>query len=191
MMNSFDMNDLLKFSDITTAGTSAMISYVYGQQPSARRASESVLISILSRMISKNFPSLTGGAKTTAQTKNQIVVGVGRSELRSCNVGMAVVLLTNRSPFRKPICLVVWLLANSLPHGCAFQMRRFEINKSRTSSFSRLTFTNCLLNFPRYTACVFATHVIGTDIDYSGRDFGTSPCSHTSMTYMDAFHYGS
>ena len=82
-MTTFDMSDLLKFSDITTAGTSSLISYVYGQQPTARRATEGVLISVLSRIISQNFPKLTGGEKATAQTKNQIVVGILNALLAS------------------------------------------------------------------------------------------------------------
>lgn len=73
---TFSLGEILKLSDIGTAATTAIFTSVYGGTPSARRSAEAVLISVLSRIMSTNFPSLTGGASTSSDTKNQIWVAL-------------------------------------------------------------------------------------------------------------------
>ena len=70
----FELDDILKMSDITSAGTSALISTIYGRSGVGRRAAESVLISIVARNLSGMFTSV--GEDVTQSTKNQVWVAL-------------------------------------------------------------------------------------------------------------------
>jgi hypothetical protein len=99
------LGSILTLSDLGTAVTSYGFQMVYGSKPSGKRAAEAVLISVISRILSRNFPNMLGSDSTEEITKNYIVVGVinamvaagmNRSISREVVTGVASDLLSDQ-----------------------------------------------------------------------------------------------
>ena len=105
-MATLDFTKILTLSDLATAATAAGMSFALDEAVSPRKAAQAVVVSILARFISVNVPAeALGGEKTTASSKNLIVVaainaavaaGLKRKVLKAAITGMSADLLADR-----------------------------------------------------------------------------------------------
>lgn len=78
MPTTYSTSDLLVQGDISTALTYSVISSALGDKPTFEKAGTATLVSIVSRLLSKQFPDAVraNGAITNDETSSMLVVGI-------------------------------------------------------------------------------------------------------------------
>ena len=101
------LSDLVNFGDLGTALTSAGIEKALGSTPTAYKSGLAVAVSVVSRMITRNFGGIVSlnGTITSPVTKDIFIVGLvnalvawgmKRNVARAVAVGVAADLLSDR-----------------------------------------------------------------------------------------------
>ena len=75
---SLDVSNLLNWGDLFSAGTVSLIEYSLGEKPTGTKAATTVAISVISRIVTSNFTTLSslGGNITDETTKDAFVVAL-------------------------------------------------------------------------------------------------------------------
>jgi hypothetical protein len=104
---SLDVSNLLNWGDLFSAATVSGIEFALGEKPTGTKAATAVAISVVSRIITSNFTTLSslGGNIESAETKDAFVValinglvamGMKKSPAKQIAIGVAGDVLSDR-----------------------------------------------------------------------------------------------